>query len=87
MPKGRYTRFRSEIKGKELYRVPLAITWDMERYLRDLSDKMKSTGGYKLPKSYILRSLIKAAQKLDIDVTGVKKESELTDRILKAMRK
>ena len=78
-------RFRSEVP-KGLFRVPISITKDMERWLQDLSSQMKSSGGYKLPKSYIIRSLLDAAMQLDIDVTNIKNEEELVKRILKAIK-
>ena len=78
-------RFRSEVP-KGLFRVPISITKDMEAWLQDLSSKMKSGGGYKLPKSYIIRALLNAAMQLNIDVTGIKTEEELVKRLLKAIR-
>jgi len=71
---------------KGLFRVPISITKEMEAWLQDLSNKMKSSGGYKLPKSYIIRALLDAAMELKIDVSGVKSEEELVDRILKAIK-
>lgn len=79
------SRFRSEVP-KGLFRVPISITNEMEEWLQDLSNRMKSSGGYKLPKSYIIRALLSAARKLDIDVSGVKDEHELAKRILEAIR-
>lgn len=79
------SRFRSEVP-KGLFRVPISITKEMEAWLQDLSNKMKSSGGYKLPKSYIIRALLDAAMELKIDVSGVKSEEELVDRILKAIK-
>jgi len=78
-------RFRSEVP-KGLFRVPISISRDMERWLQDLSNKMKSSGGYKLPKSYIIRALLDAAMQLHIDVTEIKTENELVKRILKAIK-
>lgn len=78
-------RFRSEVP-KGLFRVPISITKGMEAWLQDLSSKMKSSGGYKLPKSYIIRALLDAAMQLDIDVTEIKTEEELVKRILKAIK-
>ena len=77
--------FRSEVP-KGLFRVPISITKGMESWLQDLSNQMKSTGGYKLPKSYVIRALLEAAMNLKIDVSRVKTEDELVDRILKAIR-
>jgi len=74
-------RFRSEVP-KGLFRVPISIRKDMEFWLQDLSNKMKASGGYKLPKSYIIRALLDAMKRLDIDISGVKTEDELAKRIL-----
>lgn len=78
-------RFRSEVP-KGLFRVPISITKDMEHWLQSLSNKMKSSGGYKLPKSYIIRALLDAAMQLNIDVTQIKTEEELVKRILRAIK-
>ncbi|MDP1854247.1 MAG: hypothetical protein Q8L26_08625 [Candidatus Omnitrophota bacterium] len=80
------TRFRGDIR-KDLFRVPISITRDMESWLQDLSNRMKASGGYKLPKSYVIRSLLDAAMHLKIDVSGVKSEDELKKRILDAIKK
>lgn len=79
------SRFRSEVP-KGLFRVPISITKDMEAWLQDLSNRMKSSGGYKLPKSYIIRALLDAARTLKIDVAKVKTEEELVKRILEAIK-
>lgn len=81
-----YNRFRSDVQ-KDLFRVPITITNEMETWLQKLSNTMKSTGGYKLPRSYILRSLINAVMTLKIDVSGIKTEEELAKRIAEAIKK
>lgn len=79
------SRFRSDV-SKGLFRVPITITKEMESWLQEFSNTMKVTGGYKLPKSYVIRSVIGAVMKLRIDVQGVKSEGELMRRILRAIR-
>lgn len=79
-------RFRSEVP-KGLFRVPISITKEMEGWLQDLSNEMKSSGGYKLPKSYIIRALLEAAMTLKIDVSKVKTEEELVKRIKEAIKR
>jgi len=79
-------RFRSDVK-KDLFRIPISITKEMESWLQRLSNEMKATGGYKLPKSYIIRSLLNAAMELDVDVSGVKTERELVERLIDAVRR
>lgn len=48
---------------------------------------MKATGGYKLPKSYVIRSMINALMKLKINVSGVKSEKDLEEKIVEAIKK
>ena len=79
------SRFRSEVP-KGLFRVPISITKEMDSWLQDLSSRMKSSGGYKLPKSYIIRALLDAAMSLKIDISGVKTEEELAKRIFNAIK-
>ncbi len=79
-------RFRSEVP-KGLFRVPISITKEMEDWLQGLSNEMKFSGGYKLPKSYIIRALLEAAMSLRIDVSGVKTEEDLEKRIKEAVKR
>jgi hypothetical protein len=79
-------KFRSEVP-KGLFRVPISITREMEMWLQGLSNEMKATGGYKLPKSYVIRSMINALMKLKIDVSGVKSEKDLEEKIVEAIKK
>lgn len=79
-------RFRSEVP-QGLFRVPISITKEMEVWLQDLSNQMKSSGGYKLPKSYIIRALLNAGMSLKIDVSGIKTEEELVKTIKEAIKR
>ena len=58
----------------------------MEDWLDQLRKTMHQSGGYKLPRSYILRSLITVAMQLNVDVTSVRSENELTKRIEAAIK-
>ena len=79
-------KFRSDVP-KGLFRIPISITREMELWLQNLSNEMKATGGYKLPKSYVIRSMINALMKLKIDVSGVKSEKDLEEKIVEAIKK
>jgi hypothetical protein len=79
-------KFRSEVP-KGLFRVPVSITREMEVWFQNLSNEMKATGGYKLPKSYILRSILNSIMKLEIDVSGIKTEKDLEKKILEALKR
>lgn len=79
-------KFRSEVP-KGLFRVPISISKETESWLQGLGNEMKMTGGYKLPKSYIMRSILNAIMKLKIDVSGIKSEKDLEKRIREAIKK
>jgi hypothetical protein len=79
------SKFRSEVP-KGLFRVPVSITKEMDAWLQGMAGNMKASGGYKLPKSYIVRALLNAAMHLKVDVSGVKTEKELADRFLSSIK-
>ncbi len=71
--------------GKDSYlRVPITMPEEMFTYLENMSVKSKVTGGRKLANTAIVRACVKAAMDLEIDVTGVRDEEELKDRIMEA---
>ncbi|MEW6189902.1 MAG: hypothetical protein AB1466_07360 [Actinomycetota bacterium] len=69
---------------KNYLRVPITMPEEMFSYLENLSLKSKVSGGRKLANTAIVRAAIKALMQLDIDVTGVKDEDELKERIMEA---
>lgn len=85
MAEKRTRKFRSDV-SKDLLRISLTISREMDMWVQSLSHEMKASGGYKLPKSFILRSLINAMMKLKVDVGGVRTEEELEKRFLRAIK-
>ena len=81
-----YKRFRSEVE-KGLHKVTITISDGALDWFYELSRRMKKNGGYKLPRSYIIRALINVSMKLDIDVKGVKTEKDLEERIIRGCKK
>jgi len=81
-----YKRFRSEVE-KGLHKITVAISDEALDWCYELSKLMKKNGGYKLPRSYIIRALINACMKLDINVKGVKTEKDLEERIIRGHQK
>ncbi|MDI6821337.1 MAG: hypothetical protein QMD66_00425 [Actinomycetota bacterium] len=69
---------------KNYLRVPITMPEEMFSYLENLSLKSKVSGGRKLANTAIVRAAIKTLMQLDIDVTGVKDEDELKERIMEA---
>lgn len=74
--------------GKENYlRVPITMPRELYNYLEQVSQDAKESGGYKLPNTTIVRALIKVMMDLEVDVSGVKDEDQLKERIMQARRK
>ncbi len=69
---------------KNYLRVPITMPEEMFSYLENLSLKSKVSGGRKFANTAIVRAAIKTLMQLDIDVTGVKDEDELKERIMEA---
>ena len=79
-------RFRADVE-KNLFRVPISLNKKANDWLYNLGILMKINGGYKLPKSYIIRSLINAFIKLNINLKKIKTEKDLEKRIFQSLRK
>lgn len=86
MEKKQISRFRSDVE-KNLLRVPITINRGQDEWLDRLRKGMQQSGGYKLPRSYIIRALLGAAMELNIDVRGIKTEQKLRDKIREAIKK
>ena len=77
-------RFRADVE-KNLFRVPISLNKKANDWLYNLGILMKINGGYKLPKSYIIRSLINAFIKLNINLKKIKTEKDLEKRIFQSL--
>lgn len=71
------------------FRAELTLPESLDSFLSEFGRESRSTGGYKLAKTEIIRALIKVLMKLNkqIDITGVKDEDELVERIMSAIKK
>ena len=56
-------------------------------FLDSLSQKSRHSSGIKLSKSSIVRALLSISKDLEIDVSNVKNQDELKDRIIEAFCK
>ncbi len=81
----------NEIKGKEpksdYIRVNLTLPDDLDRVLQEIGNDARAGGGYKIPKTMIMRALIRLLMQLNVDPGGVKTEEEFLERILEAIKK
>ena len=56
-------------------------------FLDEISKRSKFSGGRKLSRTSILRAIIKAAEKLDIDVSRVRSEKEFKERVVESFKR
>lgn len=71
----------------EYIRVNLTLPDELDRVLQELGNDARATGGYKIPKTMIMRALVRLLMTLDVDPSGIKTEDELLERILEAVNK
>ena len=72
------------VPKSEYIRVNLTLPDELDRVLQELGNNARATGGYKIPKTMIMRALVRLLMSLDVDPSGIKTEDELLDRILQA---
>lgn len=75
------------IPKSEYIRVNLTLPDELDRVLQKLGNDARATGGYKIPKTMIMRALVRMLMELDVDPSGIRTEEELLERILKAVKK
>lgn len=68
-----------------LIRVSTFLPKEVVVYLNSLSMKAKATGGAKLSSTMLIRAMVKATMKTKLDVSGIKTEKELVEKIREAM--
>lgn len=67
------------------FRINLTLPEELDRFLEEVGMEAKAGKGYKLPKTMIVRALIRLLGELDVDVSGVKTEEELLERMMRAV--
>ena len=68
-------------------RVNLTLPDELDRVLQELGNDARATGGYKIPKTMIMRALVRLLMTLDVDPSGVRTEDELLKRMMQAIQK
>jgi hypothetical protein len=74
-------------KKQDYFRVPITMPSDMVSYLENLGIECKKSGGHKIANTMIVRSAIRLLMDMDLDISGVRSEEELEERIKEAARK
>jgi hypothetical protein len=70
--------------GLKMKTTTIGLTKKQVCYLGGLSKTSKFSGGRKISRMAIIRSLLLACKDFEIDVSGVKSEQELYERVLSA---
>lgn len=87
MPKLPRAKALSSIPKSRYFRINLTLPDALDRFLEEVGIEAKAGGGYKLPKTMILRALVRLMAELDVDVDGVRTEEELLDRLVAAVKR
>jgi hypothetical protein len=74
-------------KKQDYFRVPITMPSGMVSFLENLGIECKKSGGHKVANTVIVRCLIKLLMDLDLDISGVKSEEELENRIKSAAKR
>ncbi|MBL7060517.1 MAG: hypothetical protein ISS13_01635 [Actinobacteria bacterium] len=74
-------------RKQDYFRVPITMPSDMVSFLENLGVECRKSGGHKIANTMIVRSLIRLLMGLDLDISGVKSEEELEERIKDAARR
>lgn len=70
--------------GLKMKTTTIGLTKKHACYLEGLSKSSRFSGGRKISRTAIIRALLLACKDFEIDVSGVKSEQELYERVLSA---
>lgn len=68
-------------------RLNLTLPDELDRMLQEFGSNARAAGGYKIPKTTIIRALVRVLMTLDVDLSGVKTEEDLLRSLLLAIGK
>ena len=74
-------------RKQDYFRVPITMPSGMVAYLENLGIECKRSGGHKIANTMIVRCAVRLLMDMDLDISKVKTEEELEERIKKAAKK
>ena len=74
-------------RKQDYFRVPITMPSGMVAYLENLGIECKRSGGHKIANTMIVSCAIRLLMDMDLDISKVKTEEELEERIKKAAKK
>ena len=72
---------------RDTIRIMVTLPIQLDNMLHQFGSKARETGGHKISKTAIIRSLVRVFSQLDVDHTGVMDEDMLTRRIWEAIER
>ena len=74
-------------RKQDYFRVPITMPSDMVSFLENLGIECKKSGGHKIANTMIVRSAVKLLMDMDLDISEVRSEEELENRIKNAAKR
>ena len=74
-------------RKQDYFRVPITMPSGMVAYLENLGIECKKSGGHKIANTMLVRCAIRLLMDMDLDLSKVKTEEELEERIKEAAKK
>ena len=79
-------RLPGKEKREKYFRVNLTLPIHLDKALSDLGPATWAKGGSKLPKTVIMRALVRLLNELDVDVSGVRTEEDFLNRLRQSIQ-
>lgn len=77
----RAIRRPSAPRGDDVFRLNLTLSHDLDAAINDVGYRARATGGARLAKTEVIRAACRLLLELKPDLTGVKSEDELLERL------
>ncbi len=77
----------SKVSASDYIRLNLTLPDELDRMLQECGSNARAAREYKIPKTTIIRSLIRMLMILGVDLSGVKTEEDLLHSLLLATGK
>jgi hypothetical protein len=69
-----------------MIKLSVFLNREEDAYLENLASTAKFSGGKKLSKTKLIEAMVRAFQKANLDVRGVKDDEELLKRVIAQLR-
>ena len=80
-------RKTQEMAKDKFFRINMTLPIELDKVLEDIGIEARSSGGFKIPKTTVVRALIRIAKIIQPDFAGVKTEQEVLERLMEAVKR